>query len=75
MDNLGRWASTGSCEYVRTTRALVVSAQAQIAVAVRAAYYSAAAFDGEHDLIADILKYMYEHGVDVERVNRALEDL
>jgi hypothetical protein len=74
MDNLGRWASTGSCEYVRTTRALIVGAQSQIAAAVRAGK-SAATFDGEDDLIADILKYMYEHGVDAVRVNRALEDL
>ena len=74
MDNLGRWASTGSSEYVRTTRALVVGAQAQIAAAVRAGG-GAATLDGEDDLFADLLKYMHERGVGVEHANRALEGL
>ena len=74
LDNLGRWASSGSGEDVRAARLLVVRRASRIAAEIRHASHAKVS-DAEDDLLSGTHTYVIEHDVDDGRIGRAFEDL
>ena len=61
LDTFGRWSTTGSAEYARSTKHVVVSAQSEIAGALKRGV-SGPHLVGEVELLSKLESYLSEHG-------------
>ena len=74
MDALGRWATSGSGEYVRTSKTVVTQAQAIVGAALRGATVAAGSID-EKDLLSEMSRHLAARGYSEDALEETISAL